>query len=79
VLACHQSSTNTSGEFADMIYYRGDIITMEGDSAMYAEAIAVKDGKIVLVGRKADAEKMKGDSTAMKDPQGKTEVHPAFM
>lgn len=63
---------------ADAIYFGGDIVTMETDSAVYAEAIAVKDGKIVFVGSKADAEKMKGDSTAMNDLQGKTMV-PGFI
>lgn len=63
---------------ADAIYFGGDILTMEGDSVHYTEAVAVKDGKIVFVGSKADAEKMKGDSTAMNDLQGKTMV-PGFI
>ena len=66
------SDKSNTNEPADSIYFGGDIITMEGDSATYAEAIAVQDGKIVFVGSKADAEKMKGDSTAMNDLQGKT-------
>ncbi len=40
--------------------------------------IAVKDGKIVFTGNKADAEKMKGDSTVMNDLQGKT-LLPGFI
>lgn len=56
---------------ADAIYFGGSIVTMEGDSASYVEAIAVKDGKLVFVGSKAGAEKMKGDSTAMNDLKGK--------
>ncbi len=51
---------------------------MEGDSASYAEAVAVKDGKIIFVGSRADAEKMKGDSTVMNDLQGKTML-PGFI
>lgn len=72
------SRESVSVDIADMIYYGGDIITMEGDSAIYAEAVAVKDGKIVFVGSKADAEKMKGDSTVMNDLQGKT-LLPGFV
>jgi predicted amidohydrolase YtcJ len=72
------TGTNEVTDAADAIYYGGDIITMEGDSASYAEAMAVQDGKIVFVGSKADAEKMKGDSTKMNDLQGKTLV-PGFM
>jgi len=63
---------------ADAIYYGGDIITMESDSVNYAEAIAVKEGKIIFVGSKTDAEKYHGDSTAMNDLQGKTLV-PGFI
>ncbi len=51
---------------------------MEGDSANYAEAIALKEGKIVFVGSKSEAEKLQGDSTQMLDLQGKTLV-PGFI
>lgn len=74
LFSCKQKSDNQ----ADAIYFGGDIITMEGDSAVYAEAIAVKDGKIIYVGSKADAEKMKTSSTAMNDLQGKT-LLPGFI
>jgi predicted amidohydrolase YtcJ len=51
---------------------------MEGDSATYAEAVAVKDGKILFAGSKAEGEKMKGDSTLIIDLQGKTML-PGFI
>lgn len=38
-----------------VIYYGGDIITMEGDKETYAEAIVQKDGIIVFVGSKTEA------------------------
>jgi len=57
---------------ADAIYYGGDILTMEGPVAHYAEAIAVKDGLILFVGPMAEAEKLKGEKTLMNDLQGKT-------
>jgi predicted amidohydrolase YtcJ len=63
---------------ADAIYFGGDIITMEGNEAQYAEAVAVKNGKIVFVGSKSEAEKMKGDNTVMNDLQGKT-LLPGFI
>ncbi len=63
---------------ADAIYFGGDIISMEGEAAQYAEAVAVKDGKILFVGSKAEAEKFHGDKTQMKDLQGKTMV-PGFI
>jgi predicted amidohydrolase YtcJ len=57
---------------ADAIYYGGDIITMEGDTPAYVEAVAVKDGKILFVGTKAEAGKLRGASTKVNDLQGKT-------
>jgi predicted amidohydrolase YtcJ len=79
IAGCNQSSQKTSSkDAADAIYYGGDIITMEGDSAAYAEAVAVKNGKIIFVGKKADAEKLKGDSTKMNDLKGKT-LLPGFL
>ena len=82
--ACNNAAEKTTADtasgsaIADAIYFGGDIITMEGDSANYAEAVAVKDGKIVFVGSKADAEKMKGDSTRMNNLEGKTML-PGFI
>jgi predicted amidohydrolase YtcJ len=77
--SCNQSVKKTTPmDASDAIYYGGDIITMEGDSAKYAEAIAVKDGKIVFVGSKSDVEKFHGDSTLMNDLQGKT-LLPGFI
>lgn len=77
--SCNQSpKQNNSTNSADAIYYGGDIITMEGDSPTYPESVAVKDGKVIFVGTKADAEKMKGDSTIMNDLKGRTLV-PGFI
>ncbi|MAY84027.1 MAG: amidohydrolase [Flavobacteriales bacterium] len=42
---------------ADTIYFNGDIITMSGDQAEYAEAVVTNDGKIVFVGSLAEARK----------------------
>ncbi|MCI0388400.1 MAG: amidohydrolase [Acidobacteria bacterium] len=82
-LASGCGTSSNGGSTSDVsaaaaIYFGGDIITMEGDSPAYAEALAVKDGKIVFVGNKADAEKMKGSGTKMNDLQGKT-LLPGFI
>ena len=76
LISCHQKTNKET--MADAIYVNGDIITMEGDSANYVEAVALKDGKIMFVGSKVEAEKLKGDSTKMIDLQGKT-LLPAFL
>jgi predicted amidohydrolase YtcJ len=62
---------------ADAIYFGGDIVTVN-DSMPSAEAIAIKDGKIIAVGSRADVEKEKGDSTRMIDLAGKT-LMPSFI
>jgi predicted amidohydrolase YtcJ len=76
-----QQSSETSSDGADSkatMYYGGDIITMEGDSATYAEAVVEKDGKIVFVGSKDEAMKAAGEGHNMVDLQGKTLV-PGFI
>lgn len=61
---------------AATVYYGGDIITMEGEKPVYAEAIAIKDGKIVFVGSKEKAlNDFKGNAV---DLHGKT-LLPAFL
>jgi len=63
---------------ADAIFYGGDILTMEGDAPRYAAALAVRNGRIVFVGSKADADKLRGAHTAVNDLQGKT-LLPGFI
>lgn len=63
---------------ADAIYFGGDIVTMD-EAHPSVEAVAVKDGKILMVGTRADLEKLgKGDNTQMIDLGGKT-LLPAFL
>jgi len=61
-----------------IMYYGGDIITMEGDSAQYAEALVVRDGKILYVGNQEDAMKAAGAGHEMVNLAGKT-LLPAFI
>lgn len=60
------------------MYFGGDIITMEGDSAQYAEAVVVKDGKILFVGNKEEAMQAAGDNHDMVDLKGQT-LLPGFI
>ncbi len=62
---------------ADTIYTGGDIITIN-DAAPSAEALAVKDGKILAVGAKDAVLKTKGDATKVVDLAGKT-LLPGFI
>jgi hypothetical protein len=67
----------TAQPSADAIYHGGHIITVD-DKNPRAEALAIKDGKIIAVSTKADVLKLKGDSTKMIDLDGKTLV-PGFL
>lgn len=62
---------------ADTIYTGGPIITMN-DAAPRAEAVAIKDGKIIAVGTKAEVEKFKAAGTTAIDLAGKTML-PGFI
>ena len=64
-------------ETADTIYHGGPIITID-DANPRAEAVAVKDGKIIAVGKKDDVLKTKGDATKLVDLDGKTML-PGFV
>ncbi|MES2468235.1 MAG: amidohydrolase [Verrucomicrobiota bacterium] len=62
---------------ADTIYHGGPIITID-DADPRAEAVAVKDGKVIAVGKKDDVLKTKGDATKLVDLAGKTML-PGFV
>jgi hypothetical protein len=63
---------------AETIYFGGPIVTMN-DAQLNAEALAVKDGKILAVGSRAEIDKLhKGKSTRLVDLDGKT-MMPGFI
>jgi hypothetical protein len=63
---------------ADAIYANGDIVTVN-DARPSAEALAVKDGRILALGARAEIEKAhKGGATKVVDLGGRTLV-PAFI
>ena len=72
-----EKSQPSSGSTADVIYQGGSIISMN-DAEPAAEALAVKDGKILAVGLKSDVLKTKGDATKMVDLGGKA-LLPGFI
>ena len=79
--ACNNASQNTASKTEAInatIYYGGNIITMEGDSAVYAEAIVEKEGKIIFVGDKATALSKAGSKAVQVDLAGKT-LLPGFI
>lgn len=63
---------------ADVIFYGGDILTMEGKLPEYVEVLAIKDGEILLAGRANELEQFKGEETEMRNLHGKTLI-PGFI
>src|SRR5271156_1836894 len=71
-------SSPDAASTADTIYYGGPIVTVN-DAQPNAEAVAVKDGKILMVGTRSDLERFhKGTTTQMIDLGGKT-LMPGFL
>jgi hypothetical protein len=60
------------------VYSGGDLLTMAGAEPAYAEALAVRDGKILAVGTRAEVAKAAGSGAAQVDLAGKTLV-PGFI
>jgi predicted amidohydrolase YtcJ len=62
-----------SGQDADTILVNGKIVTVDAQSST-REALAVRDGVIVAVGRSADVRKLAGSKTRTIDLQGRTVI-----
>ncbi|RQO33234.1 hydrolase [Herminiimonas sp. KBW02] len=71
-------SQNTASPRAETIYLGGSILTMAGDTPHYAEAVAIQNGKIINVGSKAAALKLRDERTRVVDLAGKT-LLPGFI
>lgn len=63
--------------FADKIFINGNIITVDAKNSL-AEAVAIKDGKILAVGTSATINQLKGVQTQVVDLKGKTLI-PGFI
>lgn len=61
----------------DVIWHNGKLLTMD-DKKPEAQALSMKDGKIVMVGSNSDVLKSKGSGTKVIDLQGKTMI-PGFV
>ncbi len=73
-----QAVTPPAAQAADVIYVGGDIVTVN-DKQPTVEALAVRDGRILALGTRADIEKAnKGQATRVVDLAGKT-LLPGFV
>lgn len=71
------SEVAASGAATD-VYSGGDILTMAGAEPAYAEALAVRDGKILAVGTRDEVAKAAGAGATQVDLAGKT-LLPGFI
>lgn len=69
--------TAQGADTADVIWSGGPIYTMN-DALPRAEAVAVKDGKIIAVGASGEVMKLKGEATVLQDLKGMAMV-PGFV
>ncbi|WP_422356706.1 amidohydrolase [Roseivirga pacifica] len=76
VVACDSRKNDQNSN--TKIYSGGDIITMQGDSPKYVEAIVVKDDKISFTGSLIDAKENAGSGYTSYDLTGKT-LLPGFI
>jgi predicted amidohydrolase YtcJ len=60
------------------VYFNGDILTMEGDTPKYVEALVVKDNKITFTGDMREALTQAGSNAALQDLKGHT-LLPGFI
>ncbi|AWM78518.1 amidohydrolase [Phenylobacterium parvum] len=60
------------------VYTGGDILTLAGETPTYVEALAVRDGKVVAAGSRADAVKAAGPGARKVDLKGQT-LLPGFI
>ncbi|HHH50030.1 MAG TPA: amidohydrolase [Saprospiraceae bacterium] len=81
-ISCKNSTENSqkdkSQNFQQTIYFGGDIVTMEGDSLNYAEAVVQKEGKIIFVGTKSKAFQQYEAESKKYDLKGET-MMPGFI
>jgi predicted amidohydrolase YtcJ len=71
-------SAPATAQPAQTIYVGGDILTMKGPKPVYAQALAVRDGKIAAVGARDTVMRLKGAATEVVDLKGRT-LLPGFI
>jgi len=64
-----QSCDSKEAETADTIYTNGKIYTVN-ETQLWAEAVAIKEGKFIMVGSTAEVETLTGENTKVVDLKG---------
>ncbi|UYI48388.1 amidohydrolase [Vibrio natriegens] len=76
-VSCTALAASPAKPFADAIYVGGEIITLN-DSDLTTEALAIKNGRILAVGKESELMKLRDDHTKIVDLDGKTMI-PGFI
>ncbi len=76
-VSCNSASENSSTETAELVINNAKVYTVNKNQPD-AEALAVKDGKIIFVGNNTDVKKYIGDKTEVIDAKGQF-VMPGFI
>src|SRR6185436_154185 len=76
-LSCNNTASQNFAETAELVINNAKVYTVNKNQAE-AEALAVKDGKIIFVGSNADVKKYIGDKTEVIDAKGQF-VMPGFI
>lgn len=76
-ISCTAAATSPAKPFADTIYVGGDIVTVN-DAAPSAEALAIKNGRILAVGKESELMALRDDNTKIVDLDGRTMI-PGFI
>jgi predicted amidohydrolase YtcJ len=76
-LSCNSATQSSSAETAELVINNAKVYTVNKNQPE-AEALAIKDGKIVFVGSNADVKKYIGDKTETIDAKGQF-VMPGFI
>lgn len=66
LMACSPSTDDAVETAADRVFLNGQVYTVDADRS-WAEAVAIKEGKIVYVGDNAGASRRIGDTTQVTD------------
>jgi predicted amidohydrolase YtcJ len=69
IIAFGCAAPQHSGEVADTVYTNGKIYTVN-ETQLWAEAVAIRDGKFLVVGSNADVESVTADGTEVVDLVG---------
>lgn len=75
--SCQTTNTEKVSATNSQLFYNADIITMQGDSPKYVEAIVEETGKIIFIGSLEEAEKTYPDAKKI-DLEGRT-LLPGFI